>query len=494
MSAQLDLVLVNPGNRKRMYQGLATNLSALEPPVWAGLMATFIRRKGFSVAVLDANAENLSPEETAQRLMDMNPLLTAMVIYGHNPSASTQVMPAARRAATALKELQPESKVLFVGGHVAALPERTLEEEPCDFVCTGEGPFTLAELVEALKAGDDLSRVRGLMYREAGAVRTNPIASNVSDLDNDMPGVAWDLLPMDLYRSHNWHCFDDLTRQPYGSIYTTLGCPFKCSFCCINAPFKAGGKRYRLWSPEVVLDQIDTLVKDYGVRHIKFADELFVMNRDHVFGVCDGIIERGYDLNIWTYARVDTVKDDMLDKLKRAGFNWLCFGIEAGSDRVRDDVSKGIGRGGIFDCLKKVRDAGIYIGANYIFGLPEDDHESMQATLDLAVEINAEWANFNAAMAYPGSELYEFAVREKWPLPDTWAGYAQHARDALPLPTKYLTGPEVLAFRDQAFQTYFTNPKYLDLIERTFGLDTVAHIREMTSHKLERQHAAPSSD
>jgi len=95
----------------------------------------------------------------------------------------------------------------------------------------------------------------------------------------------------------------------------------------------------------------------------------------------------------------------------------------------------------------------------------------------------------NCAMAYPGSALYEFAVQQGWPLPERWSGYSQHAVDALPLPTKHLSGAEVLRFRDHAFQIYFSSPRYLEMIERKFGPETVAHIKEMASQKLVRRHA-----
>lgn len=252
---------------------------------------------------------------------------------------------------------------------------------------------------------------------------------------------------------------------------------------------KRGTSSYRLWSPESVLAQLDKLVTRYGVRNVKFADELFVLNSRHVDAICDGIIERGYDLNIWAYARVDTVKDGMIEKLKRAGVNWLAFGIEAGSDRVRDDVSKGVSQAEVFRTVQMVRAAGINVIGNYIFGLPEDDLESMQATLDLALELNCEFANFYCAMAYPGSVLYEEAVREGWALPGTWSGYSQHSVDTSPLPTRYLTAAEVLRFRDAAFQSYFRNEKYLQMIEREFGTNTVQHVMTMVSRPLNRGYA-----
>ena len=299
---------------------------------------------------------------------------------------------------------------------------------------------------------------------------------------------------MEKYRAHNWHCFDGLQRQPYAAIYTTLGCPFRCSFCCIQAPFKEGealinhtGNSYRYWSPDHVIKEIDTLVNQYGVRNIKIADEMFVLNAKHVLGICDRIIERGYDLNIWAYARVDTVQDKMLDTLKGAGVNWLALGIEAASDRVRDDVQKGIGQANIYRTVKKIRDAGINVIGNFIFGLPEDDFESMQATLELALELNCEFANFYSTMAYPGSQLYDLALTKGWELPNSWNGYSQHAVDTLPLRTKHLTAAQVLEFRDNAFQAYFKNPRYLHMIEKKFGLEVVQYIQDMADHKLERQ-------
>ena len=497
----LDLLLVNPGSRARIYQSLGATLTAVENPVWAGLIATFVRQKGFSVEVLDAEAEQLTPEQVADRVAALSPRLVTVVVYGHQPSASTQNMTGASAIVTAIKDLRPQTKVLMLGGHVAALPKYTLAEERCDFVTRDEGLYGVVDLLEALRAdvGPDLGAVRGLVYRQGDGVAFNPAAPLVTNLDVDMPGSAWDLMPVGKYRAHNWHCFGHLEREPYAAIYTTLGCPYHCSFCCIQAPFKEGEQAlglgtnvnsYRFWSPERVVQEIDVLVNTYGVRNIKFADEMFVLNARHVMGICDLIIERGYDLNIWAYARVDTVKDAMLDKLKRAGFNWLAVGIEAANEGVLADVDKRYRVDEVYETIRKVKAAGINIIGNYIFGLPEDTTETMEETLRLALDLECEFANFYTAMAYPGSPLHEQAVQQGWRLPDTWSGYSQHAVDTLPLPTRHLPASEVLSFRDRAFNTYFADPNYLNLIQQKFGSETVAHIGDMTSHRLERLHAA----
>ena len=487
---KIDVLFINPGSRRAVYQKLGDDFSAIEPPSLAGLFANYIRNKGMRVAIIDAPAHNLSPEEVAQQVANSyDPVLIAMVVYGFQPSASTQNMPAAGETARAIKAINPDYKIIMTGTHPAALPERTLKEEDIDFVCDREGPETILMTAQALKESSkpNLSEIPSLWYRFGDMVMHNPPAPLMDDLDAEMPGVAWDLLPMDKYRAHNWHCFEHIhDRQPYVSIHTSLGCPYKCSFCCINAPF--GKSSYRMWSPETVLKELDILVNQYGIKNIKFVDEMFVLNRNHVLGICDGIIERGYDLNIWAYARVDTVKDEFLEKLYRAGVRWLALGIESGSKHVRDGVEKGrFGYEQILEVVRKIQAAGINVIGNYIFGLPDDTFESMQETLDLAIEANCEFANFYCAMAYPGSKLYNMALENGWQLPESWIGYSQHSYECLPLRTEALTAAEVLKFRDEAFTKYFTNEKYLKLVQDKFGGDVLDHIKQMTSIQLKRK-------
>jgi len=485
---EVDVLLVNPGAMKAVYQGLSNEFSAVEMPVLPALFASYLRKNGITVDILDIPAFNLSPEKAAE-IIDVNfsAKLIVFVVYGFQPSASTQNMTAAGATCSILKERNPNLKILMTGTHPAALPKRTLKEEEIDFVCDGEGPETIYELAKYLITGGEIQKVPALWYWHESHVASNPARSLLTNLDEVMPEPAFDLLPMDKYRAHNWHCFEHIDeRQPYASLYTSLGCPYKCSFCCINAPF--GKPSYRMWSPEWTIRQIDTLVNEYGVKNIKFVDEMFVLNEKHVIGICDHIIDRGYDLNIWVYARLDTIKEEFLDKLNRAGVRWLALGIESASKHVRDGVEKG--RFSSTDILKVVRniqDAGINVIGNYIFGLPDDTFESMQDTLDLAVKANCEFANFYVAMAYPGSKLYEVTVASGGRLPDSWIGYSQHSYECTPISTEQISSAEVLKFRDDAFVKYFTNNAYLKLVEKKFGKEVLTHINRMMEIKLPRK-------
>ena len=482
----MDIVLINPGDRRQVFQELGDDYSAIEPPFWIAVIAAYFRNNGFNVAVIDANAENILPEETAERVNNLNPLLTAVIVYGSQPSASTQNMTIAGKICKAIKE-NTSSKIAIGGLHPSALPEQTLTEESVDFVIEGEGPYTLKSLLYALKNNtSDYSAVPGLWYYKDVNIKNNPRAPLIKDLDEVLPVAAWDLLPMKKYRAHNWHCFDDIeNRMPYGAIYTSLGCPYSCVFCCINAPFGKSGIRYR--SPDLIMEEIDLLTNNYGIRNIKIVDELFVLNEKHYMTIVDMLIERNYALNIWAYARVDTVKPENLRKMKKGGINWLALGIESANPDVRDGAEKRMRVKDIGNVVQAIQDEGIRVIGNFIFGLPDDNLETMQETLGMALDLNCEFANFYCAMAYPGSKLYEIAIKEGWELPNEWHGFSQHSYETFPLPTRYLTAKEVLVFRDNAFHQYFKAQTYLDMIERKFGRKLREHIRRMTEVRLKRR-------
>ena len=487
----LDILLINPGARSQVYGKLGSSLSGIEPPIWCGLIAGFIREKGYSVKIIDAEADNLSPEDTAAKISEYNPRLAGIVVLGSNPSASsTPKMTAVGEVLTALKKDAPHIKTFLSGLHPSALPEQTLREEKVDFICQGEGFYTILQLLEELKENEGATDydISGLWYIKDNEVISNPPAPLIEYLD-ELPFVAWDLLQMDIYRAHNWHCFDHIEqRDRYAVIYTSFGCPFNCTYCNIHAMYNdKPGIRYR--SPEKVVEEIDFLVKNYNIKNLKILDELFVLNTNRVMHICDLIIQRDYKLNIWVYARVDTVNEFLLKKMKQAGINWVAFGFESASNQVRNGVSKKFNHDSVQKAIEMTRAVGINIIGNFIFGLPDDNLETMRETLDMAKKYNFEYVNFYTAMAYPGSKLYHEALQKGIKLPEQWHGYSQYGEDTLPMPTKYISAAEVLRFRDSAFMEYFNNPKYLEMIRDKFGQNVVEHIKGMLNHKIYRKFA-----
>ena len=481
----IDLLLIRPNDQEKIYTAVKAN-TACEPPLWAAVIAAFIRDKGLDCKIIDAEALNQSPEVTCNEIEKIQPRLVGIIITGTNLSASTQKMNGAGILARTIKERDPDMPLFMWGLHPSALPEQTLKEEAVDFVIKGESLESIYSLArDFVEHGGFKRQSDGIYCRENGGVKGDPKIGLIS-LD-EMPSPAWDLLPMERYAAHNWHRMGEEHSAPgYGVIATTLGCPFSCSFCAVSSLF--GQHRVRFKDPEKVIEEIDDLILKYQVHFIKIIDECFVLNKEYVRKICDLLIARNYDLNIWAYARVDTVDEAILKKLRDAGVKWLAFGIESPEDDSLAGVDKGqYGRKEIEKAVRMTKEADINVLANFMFGLPNDDYGKMENTLAFARHLNPEFINLNCTMAYPGSELY-YECLQKGLVSKNWLEYAQLSYECRPLPTEHLTLEQVLAFRDKAFYEFFrNNDAYYYNIRRRFGEESVAMIEKMLENKLKRK-------
>jgi radical SAM superfamily enzyme YgiQ (UPF0313 family) len=505
----IDILFISPGNATGVYQNLANNYAAIEPPTWALLLTQSCRSIGYTVALIDVNAEQLNKESVEQRIKELNPRLICFVVYGQNVNAGTVNMSGATYLSKHLKKVNITTPITYIGSYVQAVPIKALNDESSiDFVFTNEGVYALRNILaqETIDI-NNLDHIKGIAWRKNGVPKINGAEKIVPNerMDIDLPGYAWDLLPMkekplDLYRAPMWHAeYDQEKRSPYAAIQTSLGCQFGCDFCMINIINRndedeigvAGNySTMRYWSPEFIIKEFDKLI-ELGVYTIKITDELFLLNRKYYVPLCEMLRDRGYGekLRMWAYSRVDTVKrPELLKLIRSAGIKWLALGIESGDKNVRLEVSKGKFEDvDINQVIEQVHSADIEVMANYIFGLPGDTQESMQKTLELSKELCTFGWNAYAAMALPGSQLYKNAIMNGIPLPDTYEGYSFHGYDTLPLPTDTLTGAEVLEFRDKAFDEYHSYLPFLERIKTKFGQIAVDNINEMLKVKLRRK-------
>ena len=503
MTTKLDVVFINADSSAAAYQGLADKFAAIEPPTWSLLLANSVRAVGYSAAIIDSTAERLTHQDSIQRILDLDPRLVVFVVYGQNPNSGTINMVGNTECATLLKEALPNSKICFVGSHTSALPHEVLAIPAIDLILLNEGVYALRNLL-ASNLEEDLRKIKGIGHKFDGkpVLNSPEIVVPNEKMDIDMPGYAWDLLPMrekplDLYRAHFWHTeYKHENRTPFAAIYTSLGCRFKCDFCMINivnrvdndlSVASSHSPNMRFWSPEFMISEFEKLA-NLGVEHIRISDEMFFLNQRYFEPLLEGIIDRGLNLKMWSYTRVDTVREKYLELFKKAGINWLALGIETGNREVRREVSKGTFQvDDISTVVKLVQQHDIGVAANYIFGFPDDTFATMQQTLDLALELNTDMANLYPCQSLPGSPLHVKAKTEGWQLPDTYQGYGFLSYEASPMATKHVSAADVVRFRDNAWNTYHTDQNFLNLVEGKFGSEATNGIKELTKIKLKRR-------
>jgi anaerobic magnesium-protoporphyrin IX monomethyl ester cyclase len=328
---------------------------------------------------------------------------------------------------------------------------------PCvDIVFLNEGVYALHHLLRG-NLGSDLAKVRGIGYKKRGPRAAQPILWLNPPQAVVPQEPAWTstcpATPGTCCRiaSARWTCTARTSgtpastmakRTPFAAIYTSLGCNFGCDFCMINIVNRndngeevhaAHSRGMRFWSPRWSPPSCEKLAK-MGVETVRISDEMFFLNRRYYEPLLNNIVERDLKLRMWAYSRVDTVRPAALELFRKAGIGWLALGIEAGSQLVRKEVSKGsFQEVNIREICKTVRDADINVISNYIFGFPDDTLATMQQTLDLALELNTEMANMYPCQALPGSPIYRQAIRNGWKLPDSYAGYAFLSYDCEPL-------------------------------------------------------------
>ena len=503
----VDVLFITPNSSEKAYQELSKTFSAIEPPTWSLLLAESCRSKGFSVAILDADAERLGLDNCVKRIEEINPRLILFVLYGQNPNSGTTSMIGAIELSNHLKDSGVKNPIGFVGSHTSALPREVLAFDSVDFVLLNEGTYALHNLLRS-DLVTNLDKIKGIGHKVFDGSDLNIILNEPEKpvpqdrMDIDLPGYAWDLLPykvkpLDMYRAHFWHAgFNHRKRSPFAAIYTSLGCQFACSFCMINIVNRidnselinaSNSRGMRFWSVEWVKKELKKLA-NMGVETVRISDEMFFLNKKYYRPILQSIIDDEYKFNMWTYSRIDTVREDALELFKKSGVNWLALGVEAGNQLVRQEVSKGSFKEvNIRDICKQINDYDINIISNFIFGFPDDNHETMNQTLNLALELNSETANFYPCQALPGSPLYTKAKIEGIELPKSYSEFGFLTYDSKPMATKYVSSSEVLEFRDNAWQTYFTNPSYLNLVEKKFGSEEKDNVMKMSKIKLKRK-------
>jgi radical SAM superfamily enzyme YgiQ (UPF0313 family) len=373
---------------------------------------------------------------------------------------------------------------LAFGTHVTPMPRATMEAYPAlDFVLRGEPELTLRELVDTLDGGlaldgvgaefsqrlhklftkadpgwqpawsredckseiSNLQSIKGLVWRNGGEIIINPDRPFIHDLD-DLPLPRHDLLPLDKYRA-------PLVGGPYAFVVTSRGCPAGCRFCIKHVSY-ADSVRFR--SPENVLAEIEQLV-GLGVRAINMYADCFTLNRDHVMGICEGLLER--DLRVrWTCnSRVDFVDEEMLQTMARSGCWMISWGIESGDEGMLRRMHKGITPDRVVQALRWARRAGIKNWGYFIVGLPGETEQTIRRTIDFSKKLPLDLVLFHIAAPHPGTPFFFEVVENGWFRPGTqWEEVDMDRSTVLDYPN--LRAEELERWARRAFREWALRP------------------------------------
>ena len=405
--------------------------------------AYYERETGNTATFIDCPPENVSEETMLARVREIKPDMVAMSIMTFN-------LLDALRTAKVLKLENPSLKVCLGGPHVNLYPKETLSLPEIDYVVFGEGERIFTRLTLALeKEEESLSAINGLGWKKNNVPYINPAETELLDLD-DLPFPARHLVDVSSYQ----HIIGE--GRQFFTIQATRGCPAACTFCDIRKT------KFRIRSPESVVDEIEELVK-MGVDDLFFVDDTITIDKKNVLAICNLIVERKIKINFKISARVDTINPEVLAALKKSGCYRIHFGIESATPKHLQYLQKGQTPEKVERAIKMTRNANIGFFAYMMIGIPHETKEEMFATVDFAKKLKPDYAQFSICTPYPKVELYYQMLNEGIVPEDYWQKFAENPTPEFKIRfwNKDFTEEELREIQDQCHARFYSSPTYI---------------------------------
>lgn len=456
----MNLIFINPpfkseyGKFSRESRSPAiTKSGALYYPLWLIYAASLAQKNGHTVYFIDAPAKPLNDDETIEEIRKNYKGRTLFVLDTSTPSIKSDV-----KFAQKIKSIYPDSFVTLVGTHPTARPVETLSySEAIDAIALGEYDQIISDLALAIENGTDISEVNGICFRDKnGKVVRTPAASHIKKLD-EIP-FASKFIKENLDEKDY---FFAAATYPAIQIFTGRGCPFRCNFCVY--PQTMHGHAFRSRSPKNIVDEFQYIAENFpDVHEVVIEDDTFTANKKRVVDVCNLLIERGLNRRLkWLCnARVDLDYETM-KVMKKAGCRLIIPGIESGSQEILDNIKKGTKVEQFYSYVSNAKKAGLLIHACYMVGNKGETKETMQKTLNLALKLNTDTAQFFPLIPYPGTEAYEWAKSNNY-IVNNYEDYVlENGSHNTVLSMPHLSSEEMVAFCNAARKKYYLRPRYI---------------------------------
>lgn len=416
-------------------------------PLNLAYLAGCLRQAGCPVEILDAEVLGCSANQVVKFIRKTQPDIVGL-------SAVTANFPVALKLARKVKQLKNPPQIVIGGCHVSARPAGITNHPEIDLAVIGEGEATLLELVQQLSQGkNNWQSIRGLAFRQGKQLVITPPRPLIQNLDT-IHFPARDLLPS----LSDYHPTPGMYRRlPMAFMITSRGCPFQCVFCSRTV----FGNRYRHRSPQNVVNEMELLVKNFGVREIRVCDDIFNLNEARLLEICRLINHRRLRFSWGCSGRANLVTKKSLLALKRAGCWEICFGVESGSPAVLKTIKKGIVLADVRRAVRLARSCGLESRGFFMLGLPGDTEATMQQTIDFAKDLSLPMAQFYITTPYPGTELDQKA--EKWGRIDRHSlnQYLSQTTTRPPFVPHGLTAQKINHYYKRALREYYLRPRFL---------------------------------
>jgi len=387
---------------------LKDKLGITSIPLGLAYLASFLEKDNHQVKIIDSATLDYKIKDIKSQIKEFNPQLVGV-------TATTSSIYDAYDVAKLTKSLNPKIKVVIGGPHVTFTAKQTLQECPfIDIVVRREGEETFKELVNNLEfSGENnlfLKKIKGITFRDNGKIEETENRPFIKNLD-EIPFPAYHLLPMDRY---------NLEGKRFSAIMSSRGCPFSCIFCSSSALF---GKIWRARSPENVIEEIKLLKYKYKIREIEFLDDTFTLNNKRVGKICELLIRENLGISWACSSRVDTINQSLIEKLKKAGCHTIYLGIESGSQKILNIISKGITLTQSEKTISLIKKANLNTFGSFVIGIPGETVKTIKKTINFARKISPSFAQFTICTPYPGTKLFKIAKEKGWLLTKNWAKY-----------------------------------------------------------------------
>ena len=419
-------------------------------PIWLSYATGVLEQDGFDVRLIDAPADSLSLQYVLDFCKEFKPEM--VVIDTSTPSIGNDL-----RVADAIKNELKDVFLMMVGPHVTARPNETLlAGQSISAIARGEYDFTVRDAARALAGGSDFASVSGLTFKsEGGEVVVNPDRPLIRNLD-DLPFVT------EVYKRHLHveNYFYSITQYPEVAIITGRGCPYQCTYCVW--PQTITGHGYRTRSVENVADEFDFVAREFPqVKEIFIEDDTLTVNQRRSKRLAEELIRRGNKLPFTANSRAD-VTYETLDALHKSGLRLVCVGFESGDQEVLNNIKKDITVEQFYKFRDDARKARVMVHGCFMAGNAGETQESLRKTLDLALNMNPDTAQFFPIMLYPGTEAYDWADSKGYLLTNDYENWLTDEglhKTIINLPG--LTAEEVVAWCDQSRRSFYLRPYYI---------------------------------